>query len=138
VEEKMRDLAKTKAGHRVVLLMIALAMVLALMPTKAALDGFATTVDSQSARDADLAHIRATLENKKVSETLVSLGYSREEIDQRLSQLDESEIRSLAGELDRAMIPAGDGTAGVIIAVLVVFLVVLGVLSLMGKSLVVS
>ncbi|MDR2442427.1 MAG: PA2779 family protein [Deltaproteobacteria bacterium] len=134
----MRDLAKTKAGHRVVLLMIALAMVLALMPTKAALDGFATTVDSQSARDADLAHIRATLENKKVSETLVSLGYSREEIDQRLSQLDESEIRSLAGELDRAMIPAGDGTAGVIIAVLVVFLVVLGVLSLMGKSLVVS
>ncbi|MDR1656186.1 MAG: PA2779 family protein [Deltaproteobacteria bacterium] len=134
----MSDLAKTRAGQRVVLLMIALAIALALTPTKAALAGFATTVDSQSTREADLESIRANLENKKVAETLTALGYSREEVDQRLALLDEAEIRSLAGELDQTMIPAGDGTAGVIIAVVVVFLVVLGVLSLMGKSVVVS
>jgi hypothetical protein len=134
----MRDLAKTKTGHRVVLLMIALAFALALIPTKAALAGFVTTIDSQRVADDDLAKVQNVLENKKVSETLASLGYSRDEIDTRLAQLDDSEIHSLAGQLDQAMIPAGDGTAGVIIAVVVVILVILGVLSLMGKSVMVG
>ena len=134
----MRDLAKTKTGHRVVLLMIGLALALALIPTKAALAGFVTTIDSQQARADDLSRIQGALENKKVSETLASLGYSREEIDSRLAQLDEAEVHALAGQLDQAMIPAGDGTAGVIIAVVVVILVILGILSLMGKSVMVG
>jgi hypothetical protein len=100
--------------------------------------GFVTTVDSQIAQGADLDRVRSVLENKKVSETLASLGYDRAEIDARLAQLDDSEIQALAGQLDQAMTPAGDGTAGVIIAVVVIFLVVLGVLSLMGKRVVVS
>jgi hypothetical protein len=135
----MRDLAKTKTGHRVVLLMIALALALALVPSQAALAGFVTTIDSQtSARAEDLAKVQSALEVKKVSETLAALGYSGDEVEARLAQLDEAEVHSLAGQLDQAMIPAGDGTAGVIIAVVVVFLVVLGILSLMGKSVVVG
>lgn len=135
----MRDLAKTKTGHGVVLIMIALAFALALIPTKAALAGFVTTIDSQqSARAEDLSRIQNALENKKVAETLSALGYSSDEVETRLAQLDEAEIHSLAGQLDEAMIPAGDGTAGIIIAVVVVFLVVLGILSLMGKSVVVG
>ena len=134
----MRDLAKTKAGHRTVLLMIALAFALALIPTRAAMAGFVTTIDAQRAKAEDLARVQNVLENKKVAETLASLGYGREEIETRLAQLDESENHSLAGQLDQAMIPAGDGTAGVIIAVVVVILVILGILSLMGKSVMVG
>lgn len=134
----MRDLAKTKTGHRVVLLMLALALVLALIPTGGAMAGFAATIDSQRVQPADLDRIQSALEIKKVSETLASLGYDRQEIDSRLAQLDGSELHALAGQLDQAMTPAGDGTAGIIIGVVVVFLVVLGILSLMGKSVVVS
>jgi hypothetical protein len=138
MEDKMRDLAKTKAGYRVVMLMIALAFALALIPTKAAMAGFVTNIDSQRAAAADLERIQNVLENKKVSETLAAMGYDKAEIDSRLAQLDEGEIHSLAGQLDQAMIPAGDGTAGVIIAVVVVILVILGILSLMGKSVMVG
>jgi hypothetical protein len=138
MEVPMRDLAKTKTGHRVVLLMLALATVLALTPTAGAMAGFAATIDSERIQPADLGSIQAALEIKKVSETLAAMGYDRQEIDARLGQLDQAELHALAGQLDQAMIPAGDGTAGVIIAVVVVFLVVLGVLSLMGKSVVVS
>ena len=135
----MRDLAKTKTGRRVVLTMLALALSLALIPTQGALAGFVTTIDSQSKTLAsDMAVIQSSLENKKVGETLAALGYKTDEIDSKLAQLSEAEIHSLAGQLDQAMIPAGDGAAGVIIAVVVVFLVVLGVLSLMGKSVVVG
>ncbi|MDR2456323.1 MAG: PA2779 family protein [Deltaproteobacteria bacterium] len=135
----MRDLAQTKTGHKVVLTMIALAFCLALMPTRAALAGFVTTIDSQTeAMEADLSVIQKSLENKKVSETLAALGYSSDEIESRLARLSDAEIHSLAGHLDQAMIPAGDGTVGIIIAVVVIFLVALGVLSLMGKSVVVG
>jgi Tfp pilus assembly protein PilO len=134
----MRNLSTSKLGHRVVMLMLALAFVLALAPTPAALAGFMTTVDSQTQLTADLDTIRSTLENKKISETLAALGYSPDEIESRLAQLNDNEIHALAGQLDQAMTPAGDGSAGIIIAVVVVFLVVLGILSLMGKSVYVS
>ena len=135
----MRNLAKTQAGRGAVLLMIALALALALIPAKGALAGFVTTIDSQSrAKAADMAIIQSSLEIKKVSETLAALGYSGDEIQSRLAQLSEAEIHSLAGQLDQAMIPAGDGAVGIVIGVVVVFLVVLGVLSLMGKSVVVG
>ncbi|MDR1486462.1 MAG: PA2779 family protein [Deltaproteobacteria bacterium] len=133
----MRNLLTSKLGRQVVSLMIGLTLALALTPTPGAMAGFITTADSQIQSSSDLDTIREALENKKVSETLASLGYNSDEIESRLSQLSESEIHALAGELDQAMTPAG-GSAGVIIAVVVVFLVVLGILSLMGKSLVVS
>jgi Holliday junction resolvasome RuvABC DNA-binding subunit len=118
--------------------MIALALILALAPSRGALAGFATTVDSQTTKASDLDRVRQVLENKKISQTLSDLGYSQPEIDTRLAQLSDQEIHALAGQLDEAMIPAGDGTAGVVIGVVVVILVVLGILSLMGKSVSVS
>jgi hypothetical protein len=138
MEENMLKLSTSQLGRRVVVLMIGLALALALSPTPGALAGFVTTVDSQTQLAADLDKIKATLENKKISETLASLGYTSEEIDTRLAKLTDSEIHALAGQLDQAMTPAGDGSAGVIIAVVVVILVILGILSLMGKSVYVS
>ena len=134
----MSNLAYTRMGRAAVRLMIALALVLALVPTRGALAGFATTIDSRAAQAADLDRVRQVLENKKITQTLADLGYNQEEISHRLSQLSEDEIHALAGQLDEAMVPAGDGTVGVIIAVVVVILVVLGILSLMGKSVSVS
>jgi amino acid transporter len=139
MEEHMSNLAKSTLGRGVVRLMIALALLLALVPSKAALAGFASTIDSQTTQAADLDRIRQTLENKTITQTLADLGYNQDEINTRLAQLNEAEIHALAGQLDQAMVPAGDGgTAGVIIAVVVVILVVLGILSLMGKSVSVS
>lgn len=134
----MSNLAKSQLGRGVVRLMIILAFVLALAPTKGALAGFATTIDSQTTRTADLDKIRNLLENKKVAQTLADLGYNQDEINQRLSKMEPAEIHALAGQLDQALVPAGDGTVGVVIAVVVVILVVLGILSLMGKSVSVS
>jgi hypothetical protein len=134
----MPNLALTKTGRAAVKLMLALALVLALVPAQGALAGFATTIDSQSASASDLDRVRGVLENKKVSQTLADLGYDQGEIDARMSQLTDQEIHQLAGQLDAAMVPAGDGTVGVVIAVVVVILVVLGILSLMGKSVSVS
>jgi hypothetical protein len=118
--------------------MIALALVVAFIPSKGALAGFATTIDAQKTQASDLDRVRQVLENKKIAQTLADLGYNQEEINQRLNLLSQEEIHALAGQLDEALVPAGDGTVGVIIAVVVVILVVLGILSLMGKSVSVS
>ncbi|MDR0620326.1 MAG: PA2779 family protein [Deltaproteobacteria bacterium] len=134
----MSNLVNSRFGRFAVRLMIALALVVALAPTKGALAGFATTIDSQAAQNADLDRVRQTLENKKIAQTLADLGYNQEEINHRLAKLSDAEIHALAGQLDQALVPAGDGTVGVIIAVVVVILVVLGILSLMGKSVSVS
>ncbi|MDR3205301.1 MAG: PA2779 family protein [Deltaproteobacteria bacterium] len=134
----MKNLALTKIGQITVRLMIALALLLAFTPNQAALAGFVATIDSKASASNELDTIKKVLEIKKVTQTLADLGYNREEIDTRLAQLSAEEVSYLAGQLDQAMTPAGDGAAGVIIAVVVVFLVVLGVLSLMGKSVVVS
>ncbi|MDR2386764.1 MAG: PA2779 family protein [Deltaproteobacteria bacterium] len=134
----MSNLANSKLGRFTVRLMIALAMVVALIPTRGALAGFATTIDSQPTQAGDLDRVRQVLENKKIAQTLADLGYNQDEINHRLAQLSEAEIHALAGQLDEALVPAGDGTVGVIIAVVVVILVVLGILSLMGKSVSVS
>jgi hypothetical protein len=101
---------------------------LAVAPAGRAMAGFAPTLDSQSAQAADYAKIRQALENKKVSSALADLGYSPGEIEHRLASLSEAEVHALAGQLDAAMVPAGDGTAfliiGIVLAV-VIFTVVL-------------
>jgi hypothetical protein len=119
------DLAKSKSGRLAVRAMLVLAFVLALTPTSGAMAGFAATLETQSFDSEDLRRIRGVLENKKVSQTLAAMGYEQAEIEARLAQLGESEIRSLAGQLDAAMVPAGDGTALCIIAAVVILLGIL-------------
>jgi hypothetical protein len=117
--------------------MLAMTLGLGLAP-RAAMAGFVGTLDSGVAKAQDLEKVRQILETKKVSQTLASLGYDQEEIGERLASLSPQELSDLAGQLDEAMIPAGDGTVGIIIGVVLVILVVLGILSVMGKRVVVS
>ncbi|MDR2350856.1 MAG: PA2779 family protein [Deltaproteobacteria bacterium] len=132
----MHDLVHSRFGHKVVLLMFAVALVLGAAP-KFAFGGFSPTLASQDATAEDLDKIRGHLENKKVSETLASLGYSKGEIEERLALLSPEEISSLAGQLDQSLVPNGSA-AGIIIGAVVVILVALGILSLMGKKVTVS
>jgi hypothetical protein len=118
--------------------MLALSFALALCPANEAVAGFAPTAGVRSGADADLERVRAVLESKKVSGALAAMGYDRNEIDARLAQLSEQEISDLAGRLDGAMTPSGDSGVGIAIGVVVVILVVLGVLSIMGKRVVVG
>ncbi|MDR3154712.1 MAG: PA2779 family protein [Deltaproteobacteria bacterium] len=134
----MSDLLHTRTGRWVLQLMLALSFALAMCPANEAFAGFAPTPGVRSGPDADLDRVRAVLENKKVSNTLAAMGYDPAEIESRLAGLSDEEISDLAGRLDGAMTPSGGSGVAIAIGVVVVLLVVLGILSIMGKRVVVS
>jgi hypothetical protein len=135
----MSNLLHTRTGRLVLQLMLALSFALALCPASEAMAGFAPTAGVRSgAGAADLEKVRSILENKKVTNTLASMGYDQAEIEARLAGLTDAEISDLAGRLDGSLTPSGDGGVAIAIGVVVVVLVVLGILSIMGKRVVVA
>jgi len=91
---------------------------------------------SPISRQEAMATIEKALEQKAVKERLKDLGYTDDEIKARLDQLSDTELHSLATQLD-ALVPAGDGFEAAVIILLVLVLVVL-VLLVMGKHIHVS
>ena len=87
-------------------------------------------------RESDLHGIQTVLENKLVRQRLQDLGFTGEEIRERLSQLSTGQIHSLAQKLDDLRV-GQDGT-GVIIFLLVIMVVILIVLMVTGKRVVVA
>ena len=77
-------------------------------------------------KDADMDTIQGTLENKLVVERLQALGYSKEEISERLAMLSPEERHDLATRIDA--LHSGQGVWGIVIGVLVVVLIVLLIL----------
>jgi len=71
----------------------------------------------------DMATIQKALEQKLVKERLKDLGYTEEEIKARLDRLPDSELHSLATQIDTLM-PAGDFTTVLVVLLLVAILVV--------------
>lgn len=80
---------------------------------------------AESTREADLATIQLALENKMVQQRLEDLGFTPEEIHERLAEATDAEIHQLAAESEVMM--AGGG-AGLVVTVLVVILLVLVIL----------
>lgn len=78
----------------------------------------------------DLMKIRKILEEKLVSQRLLDLGFSTEQVHQRISALTEEQIHALAVRLEQ--LRAGGVGEGVLIGILVIVLVVLVVLPLAG------
>jgi len=76
---------------------------------------------AESTREADLATIQSTLENKVVQERLAELGFTPLEIQQRLAHATDAELHQLATE--SASLAAG-GVAGLIVTVLLIILLV--------------
>lgn len=85
---------------------------------------------SPEAKAGDIEKIRGALENKLVSQRLLDLGYTSEEVMTRVSQLTDSQLHSFAQKLDDLKV-GGDGL-GIIIAVLVIVVLVLVILQLTG------
>jgi len=82
-------------------------------------------------RTADLDKIRQTLEVKAVSERLDQLGFSREDIRNRLVQLNDQQIHQIALQLDDLKVGQSDAI-GLVIGVLVIAILVVVLLKLTG------
>lgn len=86
---------------------------------------------AQGERTADLDKIRQTLEVKAVSERLDQLGFSREDIRNRLVQLNDQQIHQIALQLDDLKVGQSDAI-GLVIGVLVIAILVVVLLKLTG------
>ncbi|GEB79728.1 hypothetical protein DDE01_11430 [Desulfovibrio desulfuricans] len=87
-------------------------------------------------RTADVDTIQKALENKMVAERLQALGYSADEVNQRLAMLSDDEVHSVAKQID-ALNPGGDGV-GIVIAILVVVLLVVLILHFSDRRVVIQ
>jgi hypothetical protein len=92
---------------------------------------------SPAERSADLQKVQQFLEMKMVRERLKDFGYTSEEVQSRLSQLDDVQIHQLALKLDDLNV-AGDSALGFIIALLIIAILVIVVIQLLGHKIVIK
>ena len=76
-------------------------------------------------RDQDMQIIKKALENKLITQRLQDLGFSDQEIQDRMDQLSDQEVHNLATQIDSV---SQGGIFGVVIAVLVIVLLVILIL----------
>lgn len=88
-------------------------------------------------RVGDLQKIRQVLEMKAVTERLLQLGLTSDEVQQRLSSLSDQQIHQIALQLDDLRIGQTDAL-GVIIALLVIAILVIVILKLTGHKVLVT
>ena len=87
-------------------------------------------------RSADLGRIQKLLEMKMVQERLKDLGFTLEEIQGKLKDLNDQQIHELAMKVDDMKV-GGDGL-GIIIALLVIALLVIVIIQISGHQIVVK
>jgi len=85
-----------------------ISIVVALMVAFVAIPMLAAPVPSKTAahqtlaaRDADLALVRDVAANEQVAKVLADHGFSQEQVNQKLSQLDSQDLHQLAQNLDQ-------------------------------------
>lgn len=117
-------------------LMVAVMLVVGFVPRVDA--KFISSTDAYTAadRNADLAGVRKTLENKIVTQRLQDFGYSRTEIDDRLAQLSDKDLHTLASNVED--IDMAGGAIGFVIGILLIVLLVIVILKLTDKTVTVS
>lgn len=84
---------------------------------------------------ANIEKIQKALETKVIKERLEKLGFTQDEINDRLTQLSDQQIHQLAQQLDELRVGSD---LGAIIGVLVVVILVLVVLQLTGHRVLVT
>ncbi|MBP1723077.1 MAG: hypothetical protein H6Q44_782 [Deltaproteobacteria bacterium] len=92
---------------------------------------------SPAERAADLQKVRQFLEMKMVRERLKDFGYTSEEVQSRLSRLDDEQIHQLALKLDDLNV-AGDSGLGIIIGLLIIVVLVIVIIQLLGHKIVIK
>lgn len=122
----MQRFRNTLTVRNTTIFMIMVMTLISLAPRVEA--GFISSGDSYTGamRDQDVSMITKVLENKVVKQRLQDLGFSEEEIQDRLSRLSDQEIHRLALQIDE-LTPGGDvlGTVVVILLIIVLILVIL-------------
>lgn len=114
------------ARNTVVLLIVTMGLLSLVPPVNAS---FIPSSNSREAAtpDQDLEIISKALESKLVKQRLQDLGYSEQEIQDRLEQLSAEELHQLALQIDSL---TQGGVLGFLIAVLVIVVLVLVILRL--------
>jgi hypothetical protein len=126
-EGTMTQYHHSRAVRNTVVLLIVTMGLLGLVPQVNA--GFIPSSDSRDGATLaqDLEIISQALENKLVKQRLQDLGYSEQEIQDRLEQLSAEEVHQLALQIDSL---TQGGILGFVIAVLVIVVLVLVILRL--------
>jgi hypothetical protein len=124
---QMQKIYKSALAKRTSILLIFVFSLISLVPHVEA--AFIPSSDSRTGlvRSQDIQTIKKALENKIVKQRLQDLGFSEKEIQERLNQLSDEEVHSLAMQIDTL---SQGGILGVIIAVLVIVVLVLLILKL--------
>lgn len=78
---------------------------------------------SPAERSLDLKKVQKVLEMKMVRERLGELGFTREEVQSRLDQLNDQQLHQLALKLDNLTV-AGDSGLGIVIGLLVIAILI--------------
>lgn len=92
--------------------------------------------NAQIDRNADIDKIQQIIETKAVSTRLSQLGFTTEEVKNRLAQLSDQQLHQVASQLDD--LKTGGDVLGVIIALLVIAILVVILLNLTGHKVVIT
>lgn len=123
----MQTFKNSVLAKRTTILLIVLMSLISMVPHVEAT--FIPSAESQSGlmRDQDIQIIKKALENKRVKQRFQDLGFSEQEIQERMDQLSDQEVHSLAMEIDSL---TQGGIFEVAIAVLLIVLLVVVILRL--------
>lgn len=124
----MTAMLEFRAVKQLAVLMVLIMGLLSLAPRAEA--GFVAS-QALTARDQDTSTVERVLQNKVVHQRLQELGYSDQEVRERLASLSDQEMNQLAGRID-TLAPAGDGF-GLVIGLLIVAILVVVLLILADK-----
>lgn len=83
-----------------------------------------------SDREADLAALDALLDNEEVAEALAAQGFTREQVNERLAQLDADELNALASQTEQLQ-AAGQGGVPNYIWILIAVLIIVVILTVL-------
>ncbi len=86
-------------------------------------------------REGDMQKVQKALEQKIVQEKLKAYGLTKEEIEKRLSELNDQQIHMLAKASDKVL-AGGDGI-GLAIAVVVLLILIVILLKLLNKEIII-
>ena len=104
-------------------------------PAVAGLGSSQTASEEIIKREEDLAKVQRVLESKELQEKLKAYGLTKEEVEQKLSQLSDEQIHMLAKASDRVL-AGGDGI-GLAIGILVVAILLVILLKLLNKEIII-
>lgn len=123
----MQTFKNSVLAKRTTILLIVLMSLISMVPHVEA--AFIPSAESQSGlmRDQDIQVIKKALENKRVKQRFQDLGFSEQEIQERMDQLSDQEVHSLAMEIDSL---TQGGIFELAIAVLLIVLLVVVILRL--------